>query len=40
MARIDYLSMFRGELPVGYVTYFPEEDMKVDRLFAEGPASV
>jgi len=25
-----------GELPVGYVTYFPEEGEKVDRLFAEG----
>ncbi len=26
-----------GRLPVGYVTYFPEEGVKVDRLFAEGP---
>jgi hypothetical protein len=25
-----------GALPVGYVTYFPEEGEKVDRLFAEG----
>jgi hypothetical protein len=23
-----------GKLPVGYVTYFPEEEVKVDRLFA------
>lgn len=23
-----------GELPVGYVTYLPEEEVKVDRLFA------
>ena len=22
-----------GKLPVGYVTYFPEEAVKVDRLF-------
>lgn len=28
-----------GDLPVGYVTYFPEEAVKVDRLFAEGPPS-
>lgn len=23
-----------GKLPVGYVTYFPEEQMRVDALFA------
>jgi hypothetical protein len=23
-----------GKLPVGYVTYFPEEEVKVDRVFA------
>ncbi len=23
-----------GELPVGYVTYFPDEEVKVDHLFA------
>jgi hypothetical protein len=30
----EVIAAVKGELPVGYVTYFPEEGAKIDALFA------